>query len=152
MNEEKSMEPSGVVGKRLKWFLGIAAALLWGIALFLPAYSDGTPGIACFLFGWSMLFDGHTFAFLAWFGNLPFCIAFFMFLFATRRSGIRNAAIFAGVGFLFAFGAFTITEITHGETGTISQVDAVSGTYVWLLSHLVLLGGTAMCFYHSRKT
>lgn len=152
MNEEKSMEPSGVVGKRMKWGLVIGAAFLWVIALFLPAYSDGTPGIACFLFGWLMLFDGHTFAFLAWFGNLPFCIAFFMFLFATRKKGIRNAAFFAGVGFLFAFGAFTITEIANGETGVISQVDAVSGAYVWTLSHLVLLSGTALHFYHSRKT
>jgi len=129
------------VRKRNKLVFGVAAVLLWIIALFLPAYSDGTPGIACFLFGWTMAFDGHTLALIAWLGNLPFCIALILFLVAKRRSRIVAATLFGAVAFLFSFGAFTITEITNGETGVVNEAHPTVGAYLWMLSLFTMLLG-----------
>lgn len=142
---------AGGTRKMTKLIFGISAAMLWLFALILPSYSDGTPGIACFLFGWTMLFDDHTFAFLAWLGNLPFCIAFFMFLLGRKRRVIRLAMLLATISFLLSFGALTISEIANGETGVVTEVDVKSGIYVWMASFLTIAIGSWINYRNSRE-
>jgi len=132
------------VRTRNKLIFGLSAVVLWIIALFLPAYSDGTPGIACFLFGWTMAFDGHSFALIAWLGNLPFCIALILLLVAKRWSRIVSATLLGALAFLLSFGALTITEITNGETGAVNEAHATAGAYLWMLSLFLVFAGALL--------
>lgn len=130
----------------LKVVFGISVALVWICALFLPSYSDGTPGIMCFIMGWLMLFSGNIFAFAAWSANLPFWISFFLMIFGKHRGSIKAALILASLAMIFSLGAFSVNEIMQNEAGTITSVYPVTGTYVWVASNMVLLVWAVITF------
>jgi hypothetical protein len=123
----------------LKIVFGISVPLVWVSALFVPSYSDGTPGIMCFLMGWLMLFSGNIFAFAAWTANLPFWISFFLLIFGKRRGSIKAALILAATAVIFSPGAFSVNEIMQNEGGTTTSVYPATGSYVWVASNILLL-------------
>ena len=124
-------------------FLAISGAL-WLGALALPAYTDESPGIAALLMGWMLLFDGDTFGLVAWFANIPFITAVFMFIFGRRTGVIRTSMILAVVAGVFSLGAFTVSEIpSYGGT---SHVSPDFGCYTWVISLLILMTGTIVYY------
>lgn len=144
-------DPNASTRKLVKWICGGAAALFWIVALFLPAYSDGTPGVLCVLFGWSMLLSGNTLAFIAWFGNLPFWIGYFMFIFGKRKAIFLVAILMGSCAFLFSFGALTVSEVAQNEGGSMTDVSPAAATYVWMISGVLLIAGSAINLVKGAK-
>jgi uncharacterized membrane protein len=130
--------------RKLKWIFGGGATALWMLALALPAYSDGTPGVVCLLFGWAMVFD-NTFAFLAWFSNLPLIIGALMLFFGKRKKVVVSAAILCAASTLLSFGAFTVTALEEASTGILQVVHASGAAYLWVFSHVLMLIGAVLC-------
>jgi hypothetical protein len=127
----------------LKVIFVIVVLLMWLVALGCPAYDDGTKGATCFIFGWSMGFTNFA-AFLAWLGNLPFFIAYFMYAFSERKIMTIIASVFAGVAFLASFGAFSVSEIMQNEGGGSINVSIDYGAFIWIGSMFLLVTGTVL--------
>jgi hypothetical protein len=131
-------------GRNVRMIFGIVIPLTWIAALFFPAYSDGTPGLLCFIMGWTMLFSGNLFAFGAWVSNLPFWISFFLLMFG-RRSGAYNAALFlAAFALMLSLGAFSVTEVMQNEAGLVMAVHPSLSVYVWLSANILLTTGAVI--------
>lgn len=133
------------VRRRIKWIFGAGSILLWLIAAGLPAFSDGTAGATAAAFGWAMLFDGNTLAFLAWLGNLPWLIALIMLFSGTREKILWRAVILSAVAVLFSFGALTVVKLATNEGGATHEAHPTTGTFIWMLSEIVLLCGCIAC-------
>lgn len=143
-------DPEASTRRTIKLVFGICAVCFWAIALALPAFSDGTPGILCFIFGWTCIFT-NFFAFVAWLGNIPFIIALFLFFFGKARGTFIAALILSSIAVLFSFGAVTISEIATNEAGSMHPVSASYGTFVWMISEILLMCGAIICTARARS-
>lgn len=128
-------------------FISIAGGL-WLIALALPAYSDDTPGLGAFIFGWMMIFDGDFLAFVGWLANLPFLTGIFMFIFGRRPAVIRATLILSVIAAVFSLGAFTVDEVPSYQSN--HHVSPYIGCYTWVIANMLLMIGTII--YVTRQT
>lgn len=130
--------------RNVRLIFGIAIPLIWTAALFFPAYSDGTPGLMCFVMGWTMLFSGNLVAFGAWFSNLPFWISYFLLMFGRRSGAYTAALILAAIALMLSFGALSVTEVMQNEAGFVKTVHPSLSVYVWLLANILLTTGVVI--------
>lgn len=128
----------------VRWIFGITIPLIWAAALFFPAYSDGTPGLMCFIMGWTMLFSGNLFAFGAWFSNLPFWISFFLLMFGRRPGAYSAALILAALALMLSFGALSVKEVMLNEAGFVKAVHPSISVYIWLSANILLTSGAVI--------
>lgn len=132
-----SLSESGATST-IRWIFGIVVPFFWIAGLFFPAYSDGTPGLMCFIMGWTMLFTGNFFAFGAWFSNLPFWISFFLLMFGRRQGAHSAALILAALALMLSFGALSVTEVMQNEAGFVKTVHPSLSVYIWLSANILL--------------
>lgn|GEM_PF-1470672 len=130
--------------RNVRLIFGIAIPLIWTAALFFPAYSDGTPGLMCFVMGWTMLFSGNLFAFGAWFSNLSFWISFFLLMFGRRPAAQSAAVILAAIALMLSFGALSVTEVMQNEAGFVKAVYPSLSVYIWLFANILLAAGAVI--------
>ena len=133
-------QPQPTTGPVLKIIFTVLVLMLWLIALAAEAYSNGTRGVTCFIFGWSMAFD-NFFAFLAWLANIPFFIAYFMYAFSSKKNIQTIALVFASFAFLASFGAFAVTELRDELFSSRTPVDVSYGAFIWMGSLFLLVTG-----------
>lgn len=129
-----------------KVFFAIAIPLIWFIALWLPAYSNGTKGGVCLLFGWSMLFTGNGWAFFAWLANFPFWIGYFMFALSKRKKPHVAVIVLAAISLVFSVGALTVTKIESDISSGVGMehVESSIGAWTWMFSIAILLVGSVI--------
>ncbi len=140
---------------KIKKIFIILVPSLWIIALFLPAYifppslydsKQGTYfGYYCLLLGWV----SSGLAFLAWISNLPWLISYLLFI--SNKPVRVKSIIFAGIAFVFSLSALTINELLRDEAGHMIKVNVSIGTFVWILSMLLLFIGNII-IYRSQKS
>ncbi|HEU4718735.1 MAG TPA: hypothetical protein VFU15_12915 [Bacteroidia bacterium] len=114
------------------------------LALMSHAYSDGTYGITCAAMGWSIILTGNLLAFIAWFSNIPFWTAFFMFVISRKKNVHMTAFWLSAVALLFSMGAFAVHEVMENEGGMSHMVEIAGGAYTWMASYAILLTGTIL--------
>lgn len=124
------------------------ASSLWVAALIMPAYGvTGHPDLAfagfiAFLFG-PFFFDGI----IAWFANVLFFVAIFIGI-RLRRPSMHVAVLTMSIiSFMLSLLCFAVIELPVSTMGGNYQPVYLSyGGYVWMLSLLVMLIGSAISF------
>lgn len=132
----------------VKLFLLVASALLYLVALTLPALhggGDSVGGLVILLFGWMQVFDGQC---IAWMSNPLFFIAWLCYFLKLYRmsSGLMLSACLIGLD------TFRATKFAKNEAGHEVLIDHVGAAfYVWELSFLALLAVVLLRLSESRR-
>ncbi|WP_372392582.1 hypothetical protein ACCQ05_00580 [Xanthomonas sp. NCPPB 3582] len=120
----------------MKPFLLVLSALLYGIALCLPALHGGDTSVGGFvilLFGWMQVIDGQC---VAWISNPLFLLAWLCYLLKVDKM----AAALLVAACLIGLDTFRATRFDRNEAGHQVMIDHVGAAfYVWELSFVVLL-------------
>ncbi|WP_115051208.1 hypothetical protein [Xanthomonas arboricola] len=120
----------------MKFFLPVLSALLYGVALCLPALHGGNDqlgGFVILLLGWMQVVDGQC---VAWMSNPLFLLAWLCYLFKVDK--VAAALLVAAC--LIGLDTFRATRFDKNEAGHQVMIDHVGiAFYVWELSFVVLL-------------
>ncbi|MCC4604526.1 hypothetical protein [Xanthomonas campestris] len=120
----------------MKPFLLVLSALLYGIALCLPALHGGDTsvgGLVLLLFGWMQVIDGQC---VAWMSNPLFLLAWPCHFLKLDKM----AAALLMAACLIGLDTFRATRFDRNEAGHQVMIDHVGAAfYVWELSFVVLL-------------
>ncbi|MBB4759094.1 hypothetical protein FHT12_003456 [Xanthomonas campestris] len=120
----------------MKIFLPVLSALLYGVALCLPALHGGNDhlgGFVILLLGWMQVVDGQC---VAWMSNPLFFLAWLCYLFKVDK--VAAALLVAAC--LIGLDTFRATRFDKNEAGHQVMIDHVGiAFYVWELSFVALL-------------
>lgn len=136
------------IGTCVKLFLLVSSALLYLVALCLPALHGGRDdvgGLVILLFGWIQVFDGQC---VAWMSNPLFFIALLCYFLKLYRmaSALMLSACLIGLD------TFCATKFAKNEAGHEVLIDHVGAAfYVWELSFLALLALVLIRLSESRR-
>ena len=125
----------------MKVSLLVLSALLYGIALCLPALHGGNDqlgGFVILLLGWIQLVDGQC---IAWLSNPLFFLAWLCYFLKLDKL----AAALLVSACLIGLDTFRATRFDKNEAGHQVTIDhVVAAFYVWELSFLILLAVVLM--------
>lgn len=123
-------------------FFTWAVPLLWGVALVLPAYSNGTRGFTCLTMGWGALIMGNLKAFLAWLANVPFFLAYRRYVW--QKGSLKVTIVIALIAVFLSLTGLLLNDLEENEGGSLHRVTPSYGALLWFGSMVILMFG---CIY-----